>query len=34
MPDTVCKKSFRMVYVGTCDCGENIKIKLISILKP
>ena len=30
------KKSFLMVYVGTCDCYENIKIKLwssISILK-
>ena len=22
------KKSFLMVYVGTCDCYENIKIKL------
>ena len=25
---TYTKKSFHMVYVGTCDCYENIKIKL------
>ena len=37
MPDTLRKKSLLMVYVGTYDCYENIKIKLwstISILKP
>ena len=31
------KKSFIMVYVGTYDCYENIKIKFwstISLLKP
>ena len=31
------KKSFLVVYVGTCDCYENIKTKLwstISKLKP
>ena len=25
---TCAKKSFLMVYIGTCDCYENIKIKL------
>ena len=37
MLDTLHKKSFSMVYVGTYDYYENIKIKLwsaISILKP
>ena len=37
MPDTLHKKPFLMVYIGTYDCYENIKIKLwstISILKP
>ena len=37
MPDTLHKKSFLMVYIGTYDSYENIKIKLwstISILKP
>ena len=31
------KKSFLLVYFGTCDCYENIKVKLwstISRLKP
>ena len=34
---TILQKLFLMIYIGTCECYENIRIKLwstISILKP